>query len=159
MDPTHRRDMVWQKIIGLHFDFSYLWNSHNKLTIIHIHGLYTHRIRLLLCYQLCVCECAHCTTYFNPHFYPGHLCVCGNDGDIAMAVCNGLFFITFPSPSPFLSHPWLHVIRFVTMRIVFGMFGLVWFKLIFSPSPPHERFFTKFMSGDIISARPLLCFL
>lgn len=39
---------------------------------------YTHRFRLLLCYQISVCVCAHCTTYFNPHFYPGHLrmCVC-----------------------------------------------------------------------------------
>lgn len=107
---------------------------------------YTHRFRLLLCYQMSVC--VHIVRRTSIHTFTlviwecAFVCACGSDGDIAMAVCNGLFFITFSSPSPFHfhSHPWLHVIRFVTMSYAHCVWN-VWFEIFSPPRPPRKIFY------------------
>lgn len=161
MYPTRRRDMAWQKITGLHFDFSYLWNM--KLSQQINHHPYPWAlapIALFVCCCAvgaanCACACVHCTTYFNPHFYPGHLCVwcaCEIDGDVAMSVCNGLFFITFapsfhllspltPFHSPCNNDPCVLCLECSVW------FSLTWFGIFPSFALRHTKYFNKIYVG------------
>lgn len=165
-NTAQRWDIVWQKIIGLHFDFSYLWNSHNKLTIIHIHGIYTPSCVVCAAVLAIVCVWVRTLLYVLQStllpwpFERACLRICRSDGDMVMSVWNGLFFITFSLSFAISSFLTPLRTKFISVTLCNNGRSVLCLECSVSKSFATPRnIFTKFMVEHYYLARPPFCFL